>query len=390
MNILMLDNEFPPLGGGMGTVNLELLKQFRKIPDIKISLITSALGGKREIEPFAEHIILYKVPVWNRNIHHSSNFELILFAIQAFFLAIHLIKRHHYDHCLSWSTIPAGTVAWLLNRIYKIPYLVWISGPDIPGFERRYDWLYPWLTPLIRQVWRSASVVIVKCREEAEMIHTITPDLLLEKIPNGADLSGFIPREPNTDTTSLKVICVARLIQRKGQHHLLQATRQLIAEGINIQVELVGTGDSLTEYRRLARDLSIEKSVHFCGYVPREQISDYYSKADVFVLPSYNEGMSLAALEALASGLPLVLTKTGGAGDLVDPGVNGFLVDWGDVDALANALRKFYRNPCLMQDMGRVSRLRAQQYSWPAIANHFLQIFSNLDTNSSQILPELL
>ena len=83
MRILMLDNEFPPLGGGMGTVNQALLQCYARTADLEIDLITSALRGSREVEQFAERIRIIKVPVWNKNIHHCTWRELSLYTVQA-------------------------------------------------------------------------------------------------------------------------------------------------------------------------------------------------------------------------------------------------------------------------------------------------------------------
>src|SRR5690606_1872320 len=114
MRILMLDNEFPPLGGGMGTVNQALLQCYSCTPELQIDLITSALGGKREVEQFAEHIRIIKVPVWNRNIHHCTFRELLLFAAQALGVSLKYHRARPYDLCLAWSTVPAGAVALAL------------------------------------------------------------------------------------------------------------------------------------------------------------------------------------------------------------------------------------------------------------------------------------
>lgn len=171
MRILMLDNEFPPLGGGMGTANEALLRRYAGRPDLEIDLVTSALGSKPEREQFAEQIRILKVPVRNRNIHHSTNRELLAYAARALPLALKLHRRQPYDFCLAWSVVPAGGVALALRRLSGLPYMVWVSGPDIPGFEQRYRRIYPLLTPAIRAVWHGATPVIAKCAEEIEMIH---------------------------------------------------------------------------------------------------------------------------------------------------------------------------------------------------------------------------
>jgi len=121
----------------------------------------------------------------NKNIHHSSNRELILYALQAFWLGFRLQRKQHYDFCFAWSALPAGGSAFLLNKLQKLPYMVWVSGPDIPGFEQRYTTLHKILLPVLRAVWRHARPVIAKCQQEADMIHAVLRDLPVEIIPNG-------------------------------------------------------------------------------------------------------------------------------------------------------------------------------------------------------------
>jgi glycosyltransferase involved in cell wall biosynthesis len=375
MRILMLDNEFPPLGGGMGTVNQALLKYYAGVPELQIDLITSARGGRREVEQFAERIRIIKLPVWNRNIHHSTARELVLYAIESLPQSL---RFHHtcspYDYCLAWSTVPAGAVALALLRLISLPYIVWVSGPDIPGFEQRYSYVYPWLSPLIRAVWRNASHVVAKCADEIEMIKSLERKAQVTFIPNGVDLQIFKPRLQTLDNRPLHVLCVARLIERKGQHYLMEAVKKLTDLGIEVVLSLIGTGDSQKDYERKAMSLGIQSHVRFVGYVSREEISFYYNAAHVFVLPSYNEGMSLAVLEAMAAGLPVVVTRTGGTTELVEEGVNGFVFDWADVDSLTNYLRVLAADDTLLRNMGAASRSRAKDFSWEVIANRFLRL----------------
>jgi phosphatidylinositol alpha-1,6-mannosyltransferase len=378
MRILMLDNELPPLGGGMGTANLALLRNFANRPGMEIDVITSALGGRREFEQFSEHIRIFKVPVRNKNIHHSSNRELILYALQAFWMGFNLQRKQHYAFCFAWSAVPAGGSALLLYRLQKLPYMVWVSGPDIPGFEQRYTNLYKMLLPMLRAVWRYARPVIAKCQQEVDMIHAVVKDLPVEIIPNGVDLSGFQPGPSIPDDGPLHIFCAARLIERKGQHHLIRAVKQLSDQGVEVIASLAGTGDSLEAYQTLTRELGVSERIRFLGYVPREELPRHYAAAHVFSLPSFNEGMSLAALEAMGAGLPLVLTRTGGTDELVKEGVNGFTHDWGDIDALAGHLRRLAQNRPLARRMGEASRQRAVQFSWEGIAERYLGLFQKL------------
>jgi glycosyltransferase involved in cell wall biosynthesis len=274
-----------------------------------------------------------------------------------------------------------------LRRFTALPYAVWVSGPDIPGFERRYNLLYPFLSPIIRRVWRNATHVVVKCAGEMKMIRAIDKDVNLRFIPNGVDLVAFRPDPASSDNDPLNVICVARLIERKGQDQLINAVKRLSDEGFEITLTLVGTGDSQSYYEDHARRLGIQDKVSFAGYVPRGQINAYYNRAHVFGLPSFNEGMSLAALEAMAAGLPLVVTRTGGTEELVEEGVNGFTFDWADSDQLTNYLRTFAIDRALVQRMGAFSRARAASFGWDEIATRFFSLFEQItDTSIDRVL----
>jgi phosphatidyl-myo-inositol dimannoside synthase len=377
MRVLMLDNEFPPLGGGMGTVNQALLNCYARTPKLEIDLITSALGKHKEVEQFAANIRIIKLPVWNRNIHHSTIRELVLYAAQAVPQAVKLHRERAYDFCLAWSAVPAGAVARTLHRLVSLPYMVWVSGPDIPGFERRYHYIYPLLCPIIRSVWGNATHVVAKCAGEIEMIKSVDNRVDVSFIPNGVDLSLFVPGPEIPDIGPLHVLCVARLIERKGQNHLIEAVKQLSDSGVDVILSLIGDGDSKIDYEKQAHRLGILDRVRFVGYVPREEIASYYNAGHVFALPSFNEGMALAVLEAMAAGLPLIVTRTGGTIELVEHGVNGFVFDWADVESLTKWLCTLDKDRDLARRMAAASRARAVNYSWEHIAERFLDLFQN-------------
>jgi glycosyltransferase involved in cell wall biosynthesis len=382
MRILMLNNEFPPLGGGMGTANQEVLRCLAERGGVAVDLVTASLGTRYESARVAPEIQIFNVPVRNQNLHHSTGRELLTYAALALPVALTLHRHRPYDLCLAWSTLPAGAVALALRQRVGLPYLVWVSGPDIPGFERRYRAIYPMLTPVIRQVWQAAERVIAKCAEEIAMIQRVAPGLDVECVPNGVALDRFQPGPAAAAEGPLRVVCVARLIERKGQHHLIEAVARLVRGGIPVRLRLVGTGDAEAQYRALAERLGVSAWVEFAGYVPREAIAGEYAAAHVFALPSYNEGMALAVLEAMACGLPVVVTRTGGTAELVEEEVGGLTHDWADIDALAAHLARLARDRELVQRMGVASLQRAASFSWPAITDRFLELFEHVTTTA--------
>jgi len=234
LRILMLNNEFPPLGGGTGTVNQAVLQNFSQIAGLEIDLVTSALGDRYEKEFFSDRITLHKVPVRNREIHHSSNRELIEYFCRGLICALRLQRQHRYQVCFAWSAVPAGAIALGLRKLTGLRYFLRVCGPDIPGFETRYRSILAIISPMIRTIWRNADQVIAKSDREIELIHAVDRNIDCLLVPNGVDLRRFMPRHRRDDSRPLRVICVGRLIERKGQHHLIEAVKRLTEEGVTV------------------------------------------------------------------------------------------------------------------------------------------------------------
>ena len=379
----MFDNEFPPLGGGTGVVNYHLLREMAEHPDVTVDLVTSSRSRRTyEREQVSERITLHKVPVDNRNIHHSTNRELVRYGMRGLLLAYRLVKQHRYDVSFAFAGVPAGALSYVLNLTHRLPYVLSLQGPDVPGFEQRYDYLYPFLKPFIRRIWRRAGAVTAISAEQVALARRTMPHLQLVTIPNGVDTDAFSPAERRA-ALDVNVVCAARLIERKGQHHLLEALARLHGSCRRpVRVTLVGTGDAEPKLRDLAARLQIAEAVTFQGYVPREAMAQVYQGADIFVLPSQQEGMSIALLEAMASGLPVVVTQTGGTDELVTKGLNGDIVPWADVPALTQALKTLVEDEAARVRMGAESRRRAIRFGWPALAARYLELCTEVMTGT--------
>ncbi|MFQ5855267.1 MAG: glycosyltransferase [Anaerolineae bacterium] len=380
----MLDNEFPPLGGGTGVVNYHLLHEMAGYPDVWVDLVTSSRSRRDyEIEQFSERIAIYKVPVGNHNIHHSSNRELLRYAWRGLLLSRRLLQQRRYDLSFAFAGVPAGAMSYALNVMAGLPYLVSLQGPDVPGFEARYDYLYPVLKPLLRRIWSNAAVVTAISKEHRCLAHQTMPELDIPIIHNGVDTRVFRPADEPRRRLEANILCVGRLIERKGQHHLLRAFALLSAHcNRPIRLTLVGTGDAEDALYHLAADLGVADAVTFTGFVSRDDMPAVYRQSDIFVLPSQNEGMSIALLEAIASGLPVVVTDTGGTAELVREGINGLVVPWADVPALTDALAMLVQDEQAQRRMGRESRRIVRQFSWPAVAGEYLEVCAQIAARS--------
>ena len=142
----------------------------------------------------------------------------------------------------------------------------------------------------------------------------------------------------------------------KRTDELLAALRRLVDLGVDATLCLVGDGPDRERLERRAHELGLAKRCLFLGY--QEEVGPFYDAMDVILLPSANEGTPVSVIEALAAGRPAVATRVGGVPDVVRDGVDGFLVDVGDVDALAERLARLANDPELRRTMGESGRAR--------------------------------
>lgn len=376
MRILMLDNEFPPLGGGTGIVNLRVLEEFAKRDGLEVDLVTSSrTKSTYEQDQFSPQIRILKVPVNNKCIHHSSNRELLTYAARGYLFCRKLAREKEYDLSFAFAGVPAGGIAYLLSVTHGVPYVVSLQGPDVPGFEERYKVVYALLKPVIKQIWRSASGLMAQSEQHKQLALQTDPRADISVIGNGVDGSVF--QNGNGDRPErngrVDILTVGRLIERKGHRYLLEAAARLRERGYeSFQLTFTGTGDAEDELKALCRELDLDEYVRFLGYVSREEVVASYKHADLFALPSFNEGMSIALLEAVAAGLPVVVTDTGGTAEVVRG--NGLVVPWAAADSLAEALANLIDSARMRKEMGRRSLELAREFSWEKVAGQYLAV----------------
>jgi glycosyltransferase involved in cell wall biosynthesis len=149
---------------------------------------------------------------------------------------------------------------------------------------------------------------------------------------------------------------IGRMTAVKRTDDVVRAMRLLVDRGVDAYLCLVGDGPDREPLEKLAHELGIARRCLFVGY--QEDVSGFYAAFDVLLLPSVNEGTPVSAIEALAAGRPVVATRVGGVPDVVVDGQDGFLVEPGDVDGLAERLASLAADPARRREMGEHGRNR--------------------------------
>ena len=425
MKILFLNYEYPPLGGGAGNATSYLLKEFAKISDLEVELITSSIDKQYHLEKVGENILIHRLPIGKnqKNLHFQSQKDLIIYFCKAYWFSQKILKestsphqchdknndsnnikqnnntnglhwcRGKFDMTLAFFSVPCGFLAWILKKQFKVPYVVSLRGADVPGFSERFTWLYKIISPLIKKIWKESACVIAASQGLKDLALKTSPLQKMEIIPNGIDTRQFRPSliqievrprlevGPRLNRLDIfQILCVTRITPRKNIRYLIEAVNQLCKKYTNLNLQIVGEGDEKGNLEKLAKELGIEKQINFAGLIPHEKLPAYYQSACVYVLPSQNEGMSNSMLEALSSGLPLLATDTGGTKELVEDGVNGFIIKMKNSEDIAEKLEILIKDEELRKKMGQKSREKAEGMNWESVAQKYVSMINDVSS----------
>ena len=364
----MLNSEYPPLGGGQGNANKYLYEEFKNYSNLEIDIITASVNdNKVEISTLGK-IYYLDIGKKNTNLHWQSAKELIVYSMKSLRLALKLYRNRKYDFIVAWSGVPSGLLAYILGLIKNVPYITLLRGADVPFFEKKWQYLdkfiFYWLSPII---WKNSKFVIINSSRLGKLALQLSPKQHFYLIPNGIDSKKFSGKDYELHD-KLRILSVGRLTERKGFTYLIEALRDI--NGISLTI--IGDGPLLATLKYQSKGLDVT----FLGNVAHEQLITIYRNSDVFVLPSLNEGMSNTVLEAMACGLPLILTDVGGSLELVNG--NGFIVPTNNSEAIKEKITEFLKDRSLISTMGITSRQLAENMSWSKVAQNYFEIFEKV------------
>jgi len=385
MRILVLNYEYPPVGGGAAVATAALAQGLLE-RGVAVDVVTAGAGlgterrtADRPTESAEEGgLTVYRVKSRRTGIHEAGMGDAASYLVAALPVVRRLLRTHKYEALHVFFSLPTGALLPFL-RLQGTPVVVSLRGSDVPGYDPHnssLQWAHKLLTPLTRWIWRRADRVVAVCDSLGRLALHTWPDLRYGVVPNGVDLALFHPAEPSTRRPSQRIRClaVARLIERKGLGDLIRALALL--ERGRFELEIVGGGADQSVLRDLAAQLGVAEDIRFLGPLPRAEVAERYRAADLFTLPSSAEAFGNVFAEALASGLPIVGSATGGIPDLVEHGSNGLLVPPGDVHALAGAIRYLADDPDLRVEMALRNRVKAEAtLEWAQATRRYLSIY---------------
>lgn len=373
-SLLVINHEYPPAGGGAATVTRILLRRLRQT-GLPVALLTGTVADHANAH--TDEFPLYRADSRRQSNWQGSFGEFIRFFIRSIPVLFKIGREFRPTVAFSFFSIPGGLVALVQKWLFGVPYIVSIRGGDIPGFQfdkslSRYHVI---LRPLIKLVLWQADRVHVNSHRLEELTRQIFPNGEIILLPNGIEPA--LVKVDSVWEPPLKLLFVGRLSPQKNLSVVLQALSQIPGElPTNLFFNIVGAGPEQDNLKRTVEQLGISQIVKFHGWLERVDLPPIYAENDVLLLPSLDEGMPNAALEAINHGCLVIGTQAAQISTDKFSVTNDWLVENGrDSEAwLAVFLRAINDPEVVKRDAKKIRQKVLFNLSWEKLIPKYLQL----------------
>lgn len=294
-------------------------------------------------------------------------------ALQAAYTAEAVVLAHHLarekvEHIHNHFVSASATVAMLAARLVGIPFSYTLHGPT--------DFVEPLRWKIETKTAEAAFVACIShyCRAQAMFFSDPSDWTKLHIVHCGVDPELYDRPRPNRPDEPFELLFVGRLARVKGLLVLFDALGR-IKSGPTVRLTIVGDGPDRALLEEKARPLG--EKVRFTGYLSQDEVADRLTKTDVFVLPSFAEGVPVVLMEAMASRVPVIATRVAGVSELVEEGVSGYLVSASDPESLARMIAEVSTSPSIRTRMGVAGREKVvAEFAVVPEARKLLALFS--------------
>jgi colanic acid/amylovoran biosynthesis glycosyltransferase len=265
----------------------------------------------------------------------------------------HQIKNQQIQHLHNHFPDSSGTVAMLAAELGGFSFSFTMHGP--------YIFFEPLRWRLDEKLKRALFVCCISyfCRSQGMIFAPMEQWQRMHIVHCGVDPALF--EQVAHCQVGTRLLYTGRLAAVKGLPILLESLAVLKATHPNVLLTVVGDGPDRAQLEQMTAQLGLTENVNFVGYQSQAKVRQYMQETDVFVLPSFAEGVPVSLMEALAAGVPVVTTQIAGVSELVEDGISGYLVPPGNTALLAERIAALLANPQLRVQFGAAGRAKIEQ-----------------------------
>lgn len=367
MKILMLNYEFPPIGGGASPVSYDIGKRIARY-GYKITVVTMAYGDlpMHEIKDGME---IYRVKCWRAQkmvCHPWEQASYIIAAIR--FIRKKLVIRD-FNICYTHFIIPTGAISWWLKKKYNLPYVITTHGSDVIGHNnKRFKLLYS----LIKRPWcdivRNASYVVSPSAYLMDLMKRTEANGRYVLIPNGIDTGFFVKEEKKKK----KILIMCRLQETKNVQCIIRALSRMELTGWG--VDIVGDGPYRENLQQLVKKYHLENQICFRGWITNKSKEhlQILQESAIYISASRVENCPTSILEAIACGSYVILSDIPAHRQLIGDLDNEIFFSMNDDEGLAEIIQKLIEK--IESGMSMCNSYNVQQFSWESSIQEYVTL----------------
>ncbi|MFA4833842.1 MAG: glycosyltransferase family 4 protein [Patescibacteria group bacterium] len=349
--------------GGAQRYSLDLALALKN--EFNVIMAFGEQGEKGELAKklYKEKIKYYSVPYLKRSISPISDFLALIQIVK-------LIKKVKPDiiHLNSSKISILGSLAAFISKLLivncelLIVYTAhgWVFNEPMPVWQK----LFYKYAEKFTAIFKNKIICVSEFDYETALKEKICPREKLIMVHNGIAPIEFLSRQEAREKLNLPenkfiIGSIGNLYKTKGFAYLIEATKKLIEEGMEIATVIIGEGQERKQLTELIKKNKLENNVILAGRIP--EAAQALSAFDIYVCSSVKEGLSYTIIETMLNGLPIIATRVGGNPELIEDGKTGLLVNSRDADDLAEKIKKLINNPDLQQELSTQARIKAQE-----------------------------
>jgi phosphatidylinositol alpha-1,6-mannosyltransferase len=372
--VLLVTNDFPPRRGGIQSYLAELVSRLAGAGRHAVTVYAPQWKGA---DAFDAQTVGYQV------VRHPGMLMLPVPTVDG--QMRRLIAEHRIDTVWFGAAAPLGLLAHRARRAGATRVLASTHGHEV-GWS-----MLPVARSVLRRVGDGSDVVTFVSRyTRARFASAFGPGAALEHLPPGVDTDRFRPDSASRGELRARhrlgqrptVVCLSRLVPRKGQDMLIRALPSIRGRVDGAALVIAGGGPYLAALRRLAERHGVSEHVTFTGGIPADELPAYHAMADVFAMPCRTrgagldvEGLGIVFLEASATGVPVIAGCSGGAPETVRHNKTGLVVDGRSVNQVADAVTEMLADPDRAAAMGAAGRdWVTAHWRWDALAARLAEL----------------
>jgi phosphatidyl-myo-inositol dimannoside synthase len=372
--VLLVTNDFPPRRGGIQSYLAELVTRLAATGEHTMTVYAPQWKGA---DAFDAQTAGYQV------VRHPGTLMLPVAGVDE--RMRRLIAEHDIDTVWFGAAAPLGLLAQRARQAGATRVLASTHGHEV-GWS-----MLPVARSVLRRIGDDSDVVTFVSRyTRARFASAFGPEAALEHLPPGVDIDRFRPDPASRAELRARyrlgqrptVVCLSRLVPRKGQDMLIRALPAIRQRVDGAALVIAGGGPYLATLRRLAERFRVSEHVTFTGGIPAAELPAYHAMADVFAMPCRTrgagldvEGLGIVFLEASASGVPVIAGCSGGAPETVRHNKTGLLVDGRSVNLIVDAVTELLADPDRAATMGAAGRdWVTAQWQWDTLAGRLSEL----------------